>query len=520
MEEKFYEEETLDLREIFEVLMARKWIIICVSVLGFVLAFGYTKLCVPYQYTAYVSMYVKNATNKTAMDVVNQSDITAAQQLATTCIEILSDDVVTDSLGTKLLENYTPEELAPYFAVEETSDGYRIATASIAGKLGYSTVNETELIRVTATCGDPIIAADICNYVTEIAPDILIRVVGAGAVEAVGEAKIPEVPSAPSARKNAAVGFVIGFVLAAGVVVLKFIFDNTIKSGEDAADKFNLPLIGEIPFYEFNEQNGIKGSGGAFNKIKNFGKKAPGIDDNKERKTMLDVKVPFAVQEAYNTMRNNMLFSLSTGKENVFVVSSPLPGEGKSTSVANLCISIGETASRVLLVDADLRKPVQHKMFELTNKEGLSTVLAGMCSLENAVNKNVHQNLDVLTAGPVPPNPSQMLASENMVDFINTVKEKYDFVVIDTSPINVVSDALVISKRTAGLILVTRQGITTYDQVDRAMTSVKMMDVNMLGIVVNSTEANGSKYGRYGRYGKYGYSYKYGYSEENKEESN
>ncbi len=513
MEEKFYDEETLDLREIFDVLFTRKWLIICVAMFGFVFAFAYTKICLPYQFTASVSMYVKNATNKTAVDIVNQSDITAAQQLATTCIEILSDDVVTDAIGEKLVENYTQEELMQYFNVDETADGYKIVTNSISSKLGYSTVNETELIRVTATCGDPVLAADMCNYVTEIAPDILIRVVGAGAVEAVGEAKVPTSPSAPSARRNAAVGFIIGFILAIVVIIIRFMFDNTVKSGEDAAERFNMPLIGEIPFYELANQSKAKKNTGVLNKIKNIGKTDKNVSSDEERKTMLDVKVPFAVEEAYNTMRNNLVFSLSTGNNNVFVVSSPLPGEGKSTSVANLCISIGETSSKILLVDADIRKPVQHKMFELTNKNGLSTVLAGMCSLDRAINRGVHKNLDVLTAGPIPPNPSQILASEKMAEFINTVKDKYDFVVIDTSPINVVSDSLVIAKNTAGIILVTRQDITTYDQVEKAISSINMLDVNMLGVVVNSTEASGGKYGKYGRYGKYSYSYKYGYAE-------
>lgn len=516
MEEKYFEEETLDLREIFQVILVRKWLIICVAVFGLVFAFGYTKLCIPYQFTSSVSMYVKNATNKTAVDIVNQADINAAQQLATTCIEILHDDVVSDAVGEKLLESYPIEELALYFNIDEDIDGsYKIDTKSIGNKLGYNIVNETELIRITATCGDPIIAADMCNYITEIAPDILIRVVGAGAVEAVGKAKIPESPSAPSARKNATIGFMLGFLLATGIVVLRYMFDNTIKSGDDATERFKLPLIGEIPFYAFGKK--IVKDKGVSKVLINLKVKKPAVESDKERKTMLNVKVPFAVQEAYNTMRNNMMFSLSTEKNNVFVVSSPLPGEGKSTTVANLCIAIGETKSRVLLVDADLRKPVQHKMFELTNNEGLSTVLAGMCDFEKAVHKKVHQNLDVLTAGPIPPNPSQILASENMVEFINNVREKYDYIVIDTSPINVVSDSLVVAKSTAGLILVTRQDITTYDQVERAIGSVKMLDVNMLGIVVNSTEANGGKYGRHSKYGyKYGYKYSYGEESNNK----
>lgn len=225
----------------------------------------------------------------------------------------------------------------------------------------------------------------------------------------------------------------------------------------------------------------------------------------------MDAKVPFMVQEAYNTMRNNMMFSLSTEKNNVFIISSPLPSEGKSTTTANLSISLGETDIKVLLVDSDLRKPVQHKMFNLNNKQGLSSVLAGICSFDKAVNRGVHQNLDVLTAGPVPPNPSQLLASENMYEFINEVKSQYDYVVIDTSPINMVSDALVIAKNTAGLIMVARQDTTTYDQIERAILSSRILNVNILGIVVNLFENDTAKYGKYGKYGyKYNYNYSYG----------
>ncbi len=512
MEDRNYD-EILDIKDILNILLAKKWVILFVALFGFVFAFVYTKLFIPYQFTADVSIYVKNATNNTAVDVVNQADINAAKQLATTCIEILSDDVVVDNIGEKLLEDYSAEELSEYFTFEETADGnVVIKTESISQKVSYSTVNDTELIRITVTCGDPVIAADMCNYITEIAPDILIRVVGAGAAEAVGQAKVPTEPSLPSVRKNASIGFIAGLILAMAFIVIRYMLDNTIKSGDDAVEKFDLPLIGEIPFYSFGNNVKNNKKDGLLVKLK-LKKKV--VTNDKERKTMLDVEVPFAVKEAYNTMRNNLIFSLSTGKDNVFVVSSALPGEGKSTSVANMCISIGETESKVLLVDADIRKPVQHKMFELDNKNGLSTVLAGMCEFDKVVHKNVHQNLDILTAGPIPPNPSQILASDNMVEFINNVKQKYDYVVIDTSPINLVSDSLVIAKNTAGIILVTRQEVTTYDQVEKALSNVANMNINKLGIVVNSTLSNGGKYGKYG-YSKYGYAYASYGEEENK----
>lgn len=510
---EFENEQSLDLAEIFGLLWSRIWLITAASVIGFVLAFIFTKTLIPDTYATSFSIYIKNTTNKTVMDTLNSADITAAQSLAQTYIAILNDDSVIDEIGNNLMEKYSPQELSNYFSMDEDDGEYRINTKSLRSCLSFSQVNETELLTITGYSTDPVMAADICNSVEAIAPDVLIRVVGAGAVESVGHAKIPKNPVSPNVLKNSIFGFMLGFILAVAFIIIRHMLDNTVKGVETLKNRYNMPILAEIPFYEI-VKNGVSNKIKISNNIllRRFKKNKEGetLNERRARGTILDTDVPFVVTEAYNTFRTNLLFALSTTKSNVFIVSSALSGEGKSTNAANLAISIGETESRVLVIDADLRRPTQHRMFHLSNKKGLSTILAGMTNIEDAINKNVHGNTDVITSGPMPPNPSQMLTSDNMQRFIDQVSKMYDYVIIDTSPVNVVSDALIISKYTAGIVLVTRENITTYDMIDRALSSVDFVGTNILGIVSNSVDVDAKHYGKY-RY-KYNYNYRYNYN--------
>lgn len=514
-------EQSIDLTEILGLLWSRIWLIIAVSVIGFVAAFVFTKAFIPDTYAASFSIYIKNTTNKTVMDTLNSADITAAQSLAQTYIAILDDDSVIDEISNNLMEKYSPEELAQHFAMEEENGGYKITTESMRSCLSFSQVNETELLTIAAYSSDPVLAADMCSSVEAIAPDVLIRVVGAGAVESVGHAKVPKNPVAPNVFKNSLVGFMLGFILTVAVIIIRNMLDNTVKGAETLKARYNLPILAEIPFYEILD-NDVKNKININNNIlQRFRKRKENEASNERcvRGTILDTNVSFVVTEAYNTFRTNLLFALSTTDSNVFIVTSALSGEGKSTNAANLAISIGETDSSVLVIDADLRRPTQHRMFHLSNKKGLSTILAGMTDINSAINKRVHGNTDVITSGPMPPNPSQMLTSDKMRRFIDEVSNMYDYVIIDTSPVNVVSDALIISKYTAGIVLVTRENITTYDMIDRALSSVDFVGTNILGIVSNSVDIGTKHYGKYKYEYNYNYRYNYRYSDKTDEDS-
>lgn len=221
-------------------------------------------------------------------------------------------------------------------------------------------------------------------------------------------------------------------------------------------------------------------------------------------------KIPFAVAESYKSIRTNLLFLLRKEKGNVLAVSSANVGEGKSTTAINLAIAFSQLGRRALLIDADLRRPSIYKKAKLSNEVGLPNVIAGFNSLEECIN-TVRSNLDVLTAGRTSPNPSELLGSAAFSELLEKVKNDYDFIIIDTPPINVVSDGLIVSALTDGLLLVAREKFTIKEDFEKAINAAEFANIKLLGAVMNGTNAKAGK--GYRKYRKSGYEkYKYGYS--------
>lgn len=200
----------------------------------------------------------------------------------------------------------------------------------------------------------------------------------------------------------------------------------------------------------------------------------------------------FATVEAYKMIRTNLLFLLSQSKEKSITVSSAGVSEGKSTSAINIAVVFSQLGRRVLLIDADMRKPSVHKNLHLSNKNGLGSILAGFSSLEEATT-NVGDNLDVITAGPTPPNPSELLGSQQMADLLEKLNEIYDYIIIDTPPVNTVPDALIVAPRTSGILFVVRDFVTPHAEFQKALSSIEFAGVRMLGVVLNASSANNMK---------------------------
>lgn len=203
--------------------------------------------------------------------------------------------------------------------------------------------------------------------------------------------------------------------------------------------------------------------------------------------------VPFTVVEAYKTIRTNLMYLLSQSKSRTFAISSSLPGEGKSSCSVNLAIAFSQLGSKVLLIDADLRKPTVYRKLRLQNAKGLSSVLVGFCEFDDAL-VHINPNLDVLVSGPTPPNPSELVASDNMSQLLEQLKDKYDYIVIDTPPINVVSDAVLLAPKTEGVLLVVQDRRTTHDEFKKAVASLNFADVRLLGVVLNGSSDKSAKY--------------------------
>ncbi len=218
----------------------------------------------------------------------------------------------------------------------------------------------------------------------------------------------------------------------------------------------------------------------------------------------------FQIAEAYRTIRTNLLFTLANTDNRVVVFSSAEPSAGKSTLSANMAIVMAQTGAKVLLMDADMRKPRQHRNFRCPRTEGLSKVLGGISTLEDSLYRQVLPNLDLLSAGPIPPNPSELLGSQRMTNLLEDLKEQYDYIFVDTPPLTVVADALILLPQAAGAVLVARQRQTAYDELKEVIESIKQIDASLLGVVLADVRRGTNNYyrkERYRYYRSYGYEY-------------
>ena len=221
------------------------------------------------------------------------------------------------------------------------------------------------------------------------------------------------------------------------------------------------------------------------------------------QKTKMDANLKFKITESYKVVRTNIMFSLLKQGCKKVVVSSSMAAEGKTTTAVHVAISLAQMNLKVLLIDADLRKPKVNQFFNFDNTPGLTNFLGHMSEVETIIHKTDYENFSVICAGVVVPNPSELLASDGMVEFLKEMENQYDYIIIDTPPLNVVVDALPLIKLSDGVILVVREGSSTYPELNKTIKSLEMVDAKILGIILNGTKITNKESYRY-RYEKYG----------------
>ena len=222
----------------------------------------------------------------------------------------------------------------------------------------------------------------------------------------------------------------------------------------------------------------------------------------------------FRVIETYKSIRTSLMFTLSSGEDNAILVTSAEPNSGKSVTSANLALSFSQTGAKVLLIDCDMRNPSQQKIFSQENTKGLSNVLGRMSTFDETVKREVKENLDLLTAGQTPPNPSELLGSDNMKNLLDSTKSQYDFVFLDCPPVELVSDTSSLLLSVPQAIVIARQNHAVYDEVIHTVESIKAVGGKILGAILTDVRESEKSYtyaaGAYSHYGRYGYG-RYGY---------
>jgi len=306
---------------------------------------------------------------------------------------------------------------------------------------------------------------------------------------------VPGGPVRPKPIQNLGIAIIAGL---GGGIALAFLIealDNTLKTQADVESLLGVPVLGLIPVI------------GSKQDVKD--EKKEDADRSRDLGVLLDPKSLAA--ECCRSIRTNILFMSPDHPIRTMVVTSPSPQEGKTTTAANLAITMAEAGGRVLIVDTDLRRPRLHKSFGVPNQVGVSTVIVGETTLEEAIKRSEVPNLDVLTCGPVPPNPAELLHTAKFAKMLDSLKERYDRIILDSPPTSAVTDPVVLGNIADGVILVVKGGRTTRDAASHAQRQLGSANARLLGVIVNeidfSNPAYGYQYYYYRNYSRYGYSY-------------
>jgi len=491
----------IDLLKLAKAVWRRIWIVlICVFICG-AIGFTYAQTMVTPLYKASTMIYVNNTSLNINGKVTFSSHNSSASQSLISTYQVI--------LNTRATMNRI---------LEETNLDY--SCDQLKGMISTASVNGTEVLKITVTSPDPSESEMIANCVAEILPDRISDVVEGSSVKVVDYAIIPSSRFYPSASHFATIGFAVGALLSVGYIVLRELLDNQVRSDKELAERFpQAPVLALIP--DMDEASRSK-YGYGYGKSDKQGKRQAGkrqdVADSAGKGTSVPLRLcrdsSFSVQEAYKLLRTNIVFSMPEGEGcRVLGVTSALRGDGKSTTAMNLAYVLAEIGKKVLLMEADMRLPTLKKRIRLSSASGLSNVLVGLAKESDAIEASgLQDTLDVLPAGDVPPNPSELLGSDRMKTLLDSVKARYDYVLIDLPPVNAVADGLMLSRLVQSMILVVRQGYDDFPSVTDALKRLEYLKCKVMGIVMTCVRMSDGGYGRhYSRYGRFGGYKRYGY---------
>ena len=302
--------------------------------------------------------------------------------------------------------------------------------------------------------------------------------VGALNINILEVASPAEKPSEPQKARFMAIALVLGLMFGFGLALLHDWMDQKLHSADEISNLLGIPVLGIVP--SMSKRDSIS-----------------------ERGQKTDIKPKSSWAEAYRTIRTAVFFSLPKSEAKTIHITSPAPGDGKTTLVSNLAIGMAQAGQKILILDADFRKPMQHNIFKLDHGDiGLSTVLAERISIQQAIKHTGIAGLDLLTRGPEVSNPSEILNSKKFEELLKFLSEKYDRIIIDSPPVSPVTDAQILSAICDLTLLVLRAEKSTRKMSQQAQQSLMSVGARILGVIVNDVPKKNS-YGYYNAYGNY-----------------
>ena len=445
----------MELRDYLRIIR-RRWLLITLCTLVVVgAAAGLTYRATP-QYASSVQLNI-SASSDPSIDAAYQGTLTS-QQRVQTYAKLITGTLVAQRVITKLDLTESPEALAAKSAAASTQRPRSSTLRSLIPRGGVLDSSRRKLPKNSSRTSQRSRQPQIKASITQ-------------------DATVPTSPVSPRPVRNLGLALVLGLMLGVGLAVLRDILDTTVKSAHTLTELTGLALLGGI---QYDSKAG----------------KNPLI-------TSLDSHAPRL--ESFRVLRTNLQFLDVDEPPKVFVVTSAVPGEGKSTTAINLALTLAKASQKVLLIEADLRRPRVSTYLRLEPTVGLTTVLVGAIDIDQAIQPYRETGLDVVTSGTVPPNPAELLQSQTMQTTLDKLRGRYDLIIIDAPPLLPVTDAAVLATQADGAILVVRYGKTSREQVSEASKRLESVDAKAFGAVLNMVPARGDSYG-------YGYGYGYGYA--------
>ncbi|QHP89159.1 polysaccharide biosynthesis tyrosine autokinase [Mycolicibacterium monacense] len=447
----------MNFQDFVKSLRAR-WIVVSVAtVIGVLAAVAVTMLTTPL-YQASTRLFVSTTAGTSATEIYQGNRF--SQERVVSYAELLNGETVLQRTIDKL--------------------GLQVDPESLQKRVKATAVPDTVLISVTVLDESPVRARDIANTLS----DEFVSMVRSletpegrsqpdARVVVEQKASIPEEPVVPRKLRNIVGGLALGLLLGIGIAIVLDVMDNTIKSRETLEELSGTGIVGTVPL---DKQR----------------RRQPAIDFEKDNS---------GIAESFRKLRTNLQFLAVDNPPRVIVVTSSVPHEGKSTTAINLALVLAEAQHKVLLVDADMRRPMLHKYLGLVGSVGFSTVLAGSASLDEALQDSSTPGLSILASGPVPPNPSELLGSKAAKKLIGDLRARFDYVIVDSTPLLAVTDAAIVAAEADGALVIAKYGQTKRDQLRHAVQSLRNVGAPILGAVFTMMPVRGSS----------AYSYQYGY---------
>ena len=340
--------------------------------------------------------------------------------------------------------------------------------SDITGNVIKAKDSNTEIIKITVTDKNARVASLIANNVAEVFISEVIKIYNMDNVSVIDAAEVNYTPSNNNLIRDAILSMLVSFVAVSGIVFVVYYFDDTLRDVDSIEKEIELPVVAKV----FKDKNGIE--------------------------LIVDKKPNAAASESIRTLRTNLQFASVDKAIKTILVTSTLPSEGKSFISANLATSFAQAGKKVLLVDCDLRKGRQHKIFKIAGKNGLSNLLIGDISkFKDYVVETKIANLSVMSRGIVPPNPSELLNSKKNKELIEKLNNEFDIVILDGAPITGLSDSLILSSMVDKVLLVTSINHTPKTELLNTKKSLLGVGADLAGCVANNIVAKNHHYGNY-----------------------